>query len=131
MFVTLTLGRGHQADIKLEDDSVSRVHAEITRTDQGRYYLIDRNSTRGTYVRQNNAWQQHTQGYVSQQDVLKMGDMEVAMAQVAGHFESYFMSQSEQIKREQPPGHVVGHVDLEPLSIRPRRNQSTGQIELD
>ena len=133
MFVTLTLGRGQLADIKLEDDSVSRIHAEITRSDKGHYYLIDCNSTRGTYMKQNNAWQPHNQGYVNEQNVLKVGEFEVAMALVVDHFENFvnLNSHSDQVNQKQSSDCKAADVDLEPLSIRPRRNQSTGQIELD
>jgi two-component system, NtrC family, sensor kinase len=43
------LGRGVQSTIRIHDSEVSRSHARITRTD-GKYRIIDLNSSNGTYV---------------------------------------------------------------------------------
>ncbi len=45
----VTMGRSKKADIFLDDDKLSRVHAKITRVGMG-YRLIDLNSRNGTYV---------------------------------------------------------------------------------
>jgi len=43
------LGRSFQASVPLEDDRVSREHAEII-LDKGRFYVSDKESTNGTYL---------------------------------------------------------------------------------
>lgn len=45
----VTLGRGEENTINLDDNLVSRAHAEI-REERGRYYLSDLGSANGTYV---------------------------------------------------------------------------------
>lgn len=45
----VTLGRSKKADIYLDDEKLSRIHAKITRVGMG-YRLIDLNSRNGTYV---------------------------------------------------------------------------------
>lgn len=45
----ITLGRSKKADIFLDDERLSRIHAKITRVGMG-YRLIDMNSRNGTYV---------------------------------------------------------------------------------
>jgi len=45
----ITLGRSKKADIYLDDQKLSRIHAKITRVGMG-YRLIDLNSRNGTYV---------------------------------------------------------------------------------
>jgi len=45
----VTFGRSKRADIYLDDDKLSRIHAKITRVGMG-YRLIDMNSRNGTYV---------------------------------------------------------------------------------
>ena len=44
------LGRGWDADLFLDDESVSRKHAEFIVTKEGHYYLRDHGSTNGTKV---------------------------------------------------------------------------------
>ena len=44
------LGRGENAQIRLDDDGVSRRHAEIVRLDDGAVQLRDLGSTNGTFV---------------------------------------------------------------------------------
>lgn len=45
-----TIGRDRTADIPLADPSVSRHHAEIQLLDAGRLFLIDCNSSNGTWL---------------------------------------------------------------------------------
>jgi two-component system, cell cycle response regulator len=45
-----TLGRSTDADIRLDDEGVSRLHAKMVRTDDGFVQLHDLESTNGTYV---------------------------------------------------------------------------------
>ena len=45
-----TIGRALTCDIVLADDSVSRVHAELTFLDDGKFLVTDRGSTQGTFV---------------------------------------------------------------------------------
>jgi diguanylate cyclase (GGDEF)-like protein len=46
---TLSLGRGEDCDIRLQDHSVSRRHAKIESTPEG-YFVNDEGSTNGTFV---------------------------------------------------------------------------------
>ncbi len=43
------IGRGNDCDIRIDDDTISRLHAVIQRDASG-YLLVDLNSTNGTYV---------------------------------------------------------------------------------
>lgn len=44
----INLGRGHDADVRVTDISVSRCHAMITKSKLGFFYIIDNNSKFGT-----------------------------------------------------------------------------------
>lgn len=44
----IKMGRGHDADVRVTDISVSRVHAYIRKSHKGYYYLEDNNSKFGT-----------------------------------------------------------------------------------
>jgi pSer/pThr/pTyr-binding forkhead associated (FHA) protein len=46
----MTIGRSRESDITLEDEAVSRVHAIVTRDEDGTYRIRDQNSSNGTYV---------------------------------------------------------------------------------
>jgi hypothetical protein len=46
----MTIGRGRESDIVLEDPTVSRVHAMVTRDAAGTYRLVDQDSANGILV---------------------------------------------------------------------------------
>lgn len=115
MLQTLVLGRSNQADIRFDDSSISRAHAELTQSHNGDLFIIDRLSTHGTFIYRNNAWQRLSQGYVGTHEQLKLGDLAIAVSELA----QYFRTSSNT-----PPS------PIEPLSIKPRRNKNTGEIEL-
>jgi predicted component of type VI protein secretion system len=70
----LTIGR-KDADIVLNDTEkqISRHHAELTVTDDGRYYLVDCGSSNGTAVKREGAWKQITQDYVTEEEEVCFG----------------------------------------------------------
>ncbi len=47
----VTIGRSRRCDVRIENDSVSKVHASVVydRT-TGEYYIVDENSRNGTYI---------------------------------------------------------------------------------
>jgi pSer/pThr/pTyr-binding forkhead associated (FHA) protein len=47
---TISLGRGPENDIRLGDLTVSRVHARVSRTPEGRFAIADAESTNGIYL---------------------------------------------------------------------------------
>ena len=44
----IRMGRGHDADVRITDISVSRVHALIKKSQKGYYYIEDNSSKFGT-----------------------------------------------------------------------------------
>ncbi len=46
----IVIGRGAEADIKIEDEGISRRHAEISRSDDGEIEIADLGSRNGTFV---------------------------------------------------------------------------------
>ena len=81
-FQTLIIGRSRRADIRLGDATVSRLHAELTVTASGRYYLTDRASLRGTSVRRDGEWVPHRQGYVGDHERVRFGQFETELSQL-------------------------------------------------
>lgn len=43
------IGKGREVEVQISDETISRIHARITKEEDG-YYLEDLNSTNGTYV---------------------------------------------------------------------------------
>ncbi len=73
---TYLVGRSARADIVLEDPTVSRLHAELVKGGDGTWYLTDRGSTGGTYLRDEGNWVPVTQEFVRPGDRLMLGSFE-------------------------------------------------------
>ncbi|NVB41493.1 sigma 54-dependent Fis family transcriptional regulator [Pseudenhygromyxa sp. WMMC2535] len=68
----ISLGKSRQCEVVLPDDSVSRIHAEIRRED-GRYRIVDKGSTNGTFV----GGAQISDAWLSPGDVIGLGKIEL------------------------------------------------------
>ena len=79
---TLTLGRSRSCDLVFEDESVSRVHAEVTVTPSGRLYLNDRGSSQGTFVDDGSGHRRVSQQFVEHGDRLWFGDVGLTGAEL-------------------------------------------------
>ncbi len=75
---TFLIGRHQDCDLRLDDDSVSRRHAEVVLTGDGHYFITDRASTGGTFVLDGSGWRPIHQEFVGPTDRLKFGDQELA-----------------------------------------------------
>ena len=112
---TYTIGRGGEAMIQCGDDTVGRLHAEITVTDDGRYYLADRGSTNGTFVLDENRWQPVSGRYVDADAVISFGE--------------YRTSVRKLIATEKPGVKPVHQPESYPAAPkRIMRNPETGEI---
>ena len=65
------------ADIVLDDDNISRLHAELTVTDDGRYYLVDCGSSNGTELRTNQGWRMIRQEFVKPEDEVRFAGKQI------------------------------------------------------
>ena len=72
-FSTYRIGRGTDADIRIDDTTVSRIHAELVVTAKGSYYLTDCASRNGSYVARNGEWIRIRQEYISPEDAILLG----------------------------------------------------------
>ena len=115
-FRTLLIGRTRKADLRLSHPTVSRRHAEITVTESGRCYLIDRSSSRGTYRRDaEGRWKRHRCGFVGLAVPVRFGSLETTVADLLGGPVSKLFA-----------AHPV-RSECESLTIRPRLNLATGE----
>lgn len=72
-FSVYRIGRGSGVDIQIDDNSVSRVHAELVVTPSGSYYLTDCASSGGSYVERNGEWRRIRQEFISPTDAILLG----------------------------------------------------------
>ena len=119
MFTTYTIGRSATMDYVIDHESVSRLHAEATRSSQNRLFIIDCGSSWGTFVWRNEQWQPLQQGYVTQDDLVAFGKQKLPVATLLSFIDR------NKAKPEYPPENDA----YEPLSVKPRRNATTGEIK--
>lgn len=81
-FSTYRIGRGSDVDIRIDDRTVSRIHAELVVTAKGAYYLTDCGSSGGSYVARNGEWEAITQGFISPMDAILLGRYQTTAQQL-------------------------------------------------
>lgn len=77
-----SIGRGRGSDIPIREDSVSREHAQLAFTDDGRCHLKDCDSTYGTFVLRDGRWERIKQTVIELDDLLRFGNWQVKTAQI-------------------------------------------------
>jgi predicted component of type VI protein secretion system len=70
---TYIIGRNPECDIVLADATISRRHAELAESADGRFFLIDRESAAGTWSRKGSEWVKLRQAFVSEDEPLMLG----------------------------------------------------------
>jgi pSer/pThr/pTyr-binding forkhead associated (FHA) protein len=74
----LTIGRkGAQILLDDGDSQISRLHAELTVSDKGTYYLVDCGSSNGTFVKRDGTWKTVRQEFVTDSDQIRFGSAHV------------------------------------------------------
>lgn len=100
---TWLIGRSEGADIRLEDETVSREHAELVQTGPQAFVLLDQGSSGGTWRLRDNVWEQVLRARVSMEDTVRLGECVSTVAELLA------------LRRPQAPGRV-------------ERNPQTGEI---
>ena len=75
---TFVVGRDVGCDVRLDDTSVSRRHAEVLLVSGGRLYVTDRATTNGTFVLDGTDWRAVRQSYVKPDGRIRFGDVEMS-----------------------------------------------------
>ncbi len=74
-----TIGRDKNCDVPIADDSVSRLHAELTVSDGGRLTLSDCQSSNGTEVIREGKPQRIQRGIIFLRDYVQFGDVVISV----------------------------------------------------
>lgn len=125
---TFVIGRDpRRVSVILSSDAVSAVHADLTVTADGRYYITDRHSYNGTYVDYGRGWERLTQGYVDADTPLLLADWQTTARQL--------LAQAASAAPAPPQAAALPPVPAKPRPLnggdvlpRPRRDPSTGEI---
>lgn len=127
---TIRIGRG-DTEVDLSPDvSVSKLHAELVVTDDGRYYLTDRRSTNGTFLYRPGApgreerWERIAQCYVNAHDEVMFGEYRIAVSDIVDR-----AAPAPQPGPHPRPGGGGQRPIARPGQIR--RNPQTGEIIKD
>ena len=132
------IGRNPQSDFRLENGSVSRVHAVLK--SQGEVLCLeDRGSRNGTYVRRGEVWQRIDRADILKTDRVRFGEHEVNVEDILKSTKKRpkIGGGSKPVARRKigaaakagsATGSGTGEKPLKKF-VKPRRNQVTGDIE--
>jgi len=82
---TYSIGRSNDNDIVIRDHSVSRHHAELRIAEDGKYQLVDLESTNGVYVQgDDEEWVQVYETFVSEGERIMIGGVASTVSELIG-----------------------------------------------
>lgn len=129
----LTIGRSRKADIRLQDQSVSRLHAEFIVAARGILHVADRSSANGTWIEADGAWNRIRQRTVLPSDRLRFGRAELTAAELLSRIpelpgDRVGERRSSRNAAVRPPGSTIGPPEDDLPRGRVRRNPLTGEV---
>ena len=77
--IKLTIGRAPTNDVVLADTSISRLHAELICSKNGKLFLIDCHSSNGTNLIRNGEKKPISQEFLITNDMLEFGDIKLSV----------------------------------------------------
>ncbi len=96
---TWRIGRSRDNELSLDDNSVSRLHAEIHRNSKGVFNILDMKSLNGVYV---NEEQITTERKLEEGDIIEIGDIYLRFTQLA---EDYQLDDDTAVQKTRIPTH--------------------------
>ena len=95
---TWRIGRSRDNELSLDDNSVSRLHAEIHRYNNGNFFIMDMQSLNGIYVND----EQVSNKKLQEDDIIEIGDIFLRFTQ---HPEDYQLEEDTAIQITKTPVH--------------------------
>ena len=81
------IGRDPGCDLRLEHDSVSRLHATVEVTSEGYLAITDGGSSNGSFLQRNGRWVRLKRVVLGTRDRIRFGEEEVALDRLVELFE--------------------------------------------
>ena len=122
-FSVYFIGRGSDVHVRLDDSSVSRIHAELVITQKTEFFLTDRASSGGTFVARDGAWRPITQEFVTLSDTILLGRYQTSVKEIVSII-------NREIQNSTGP-RPVNRRKNSLLEGPVRRNPETGEVERD
>lgn len=79
------IGSSGDADIVVDHDSASREHADLIAATDGSFYWIDRNSTNGSFRRENGKWVRFSKAFLTGAEPIRIGLYETTIKSLLGN----------------------------------------------
>lgn len=114
-FSNYRIGRSETCEIHIADPTISRIHAEIT-VSKNTYFLVDCNSSSGTFVQQNGKWVPLRQSYVNAPDLIRFGNYQTSCSALLSMISSTPDIPKDTPEEEEPDSRPVGQVKRNPLT---------------
>lgn len=130
----ITIGSNATCDLQLDDASVSGLHAQARLDPSHFLWVRDENSARGVHLKRNDHWVRARLVAVCVGDVLRFGDVEVALDQITRLFgdnvDVRLAPLPEPSLYDSRTGrYTLRDRDSEPTLNTPKRNPATGGVE--
>jgi adenylate cyclase len=123
-----SIGRKPDNDIVLNHESISRLHAELVLTDDGRAYLTDCGSSCGTGVMRQGKWENIQQAFIDTSELLRFGKYEIAAGSLLAQIPRREISSPPPSASDVSSQSDVTQSDMSPLGVPVRRDPETGEI---
>lgn len=127
---TIRIGRARDADVRIDSQGVSRVHAKLTIDDRGGYLISDLGSTNGTFIFRPNRWVRVHSEPVEADERLRIGDFETSAMELESIARWPASTDGAgQASRPLAAGRASqDDVENRPAGVRVKRNPSTGEV---
>lgn len=94
-----TIGRERTCDVPIADDSVSRLHAELSVLEGGKYFLTDCHSSNGTMLLRDGKPKRISQETVFPSDRVQFGDVVLSVSDIV----ESIRSRAPKVEMKAPP----------------------------
>ena len=113
-----SIGHGEENDVVIHDRLVSRNHAELSVDGEGKFRLIDLNSTNSTFIRDGEEWVQIYEAYIAEDEQIMFGSTATTVTALLAK------------KTIEPDGTLTDAAADEEASGTPAKAEATGEEAL-